>query len=168
MARGTRHSKQDRTVALTAYVLAHENSEQASRDLAASGELEVRGSTIREWLKKYPDELAEVQTQVAPRLEEEQAKRLDRVAVAAVDVLAEQIERAKATVGDLTARDLPGAARNSATVAAILTDKSFMLRQKPTVFVQHDYETGIKKLQRMGLVEGEAEEITDAELVAEN
>ena len=165
-ARQRRYTKEDRDVALTALVLAGDNCRQAIRDLEAAGELVgLNDVTLGKWRSKYPDQWAEVQTRLAPELEEKKAQRMDKVVHAALEVTEMQLEKARETVGDLAARDAPGAARNSATVAAILTDKAQILRQRPTQITQHDYEAGIKKLERMGLIDSTAEEIKDAELV---
>ena len=164
---GRHISATDREAGMAAIVLADGNCAQATRDLDAAG-ITIGPSTLRDWVHRYPDELDAVKVRLGPQLEERRASRLDSVAVAAVDVLGKQMQRADETVAELGAKDAPGAARNTATVIGILTEKSLLLRQKPTTITQHDYSSAMKGLERMGLtIDGTGEEIVEAETVGE-
>lgn len=158
---GRQISESEREAGMVALCLAEGNSAVAARELEAAG-IKIHHSTLRDWKTRYPEEFERVRVQLAPKMAEKRAARLDAVTVAAVDVLAAQMEKSGQTIDDLAAKDLPGAARNTATVVGILTEKAHLLRGEPSAIVRHDYSDAIKALERMGLIEGTAEEIPDA------
>ena len=166
MGRGRDYTDAEREQALTAIVLSGDNCTRAQESLAAAG-IDIPRQTINQWKLKYPERLEEIRILKAPALEERQARMAEQVADAAAHVTMDLIERTQKSADDLSAKDLPGAARNMATVYGIATEKGLLHRQKPTAITAHDYSSAVKGLERMGLIEGSAEEIPEASSLPE-
>lgn len=155
------YTQSQRETAYGAIVLADDNCNQAARDLAAAG-IKIPAGTLREWRRQYPDEIEAVRIAKGPELEEMRARMAEAVATSAGAVTLDLLERMRETQHELSAKDIPGAARNAATVYGIATEKGLLHRQKPTTITQHDYTGNMKALERMGLVvDSTAEEIPE-------
>ena len=164
---GSRHySDSERETALKAVVLAEDNVAKATRDLQTAG-FDIPRSTLREWIARDPERLEAIRIQYGPELEEKKARMAEKVATAAGEATLALVEQTMETKDDLSAKDVAGAARNMATVFGIATEKGLLHRQKPTSITAHDYSSAVKGLERMGLIEGTAEEIPDASSLPE-
>ena len=166
MANRRQYTASEKEIAYSAIALADGNCNLAARELAAAG-MEIPAGTLREWRRKDPEGLEDARIKNAPFMEEKRIARLEAVATKAVDVTDHLLDRTMETAGDLTAKDLPGALRNTAVAGAALLDKRQLLKGAPTTIVTHDYTHAIKGLERMGLVEGTAEEISEASSLPE-
>ena len=163
---GRRYNKAEIEVALEALVMAYGNCALAGRRLALAG-IEIPDNTLRDWKTRHAERMEEIRIAKTPELEETQAQMAEAVQTAAGDVTLHLLERAMETADQLKPHEIPGAARNYSTVYGIGSDKTFIHRQKPTLITGHDFSHALKALERMGLVEGTAEEIADAEVVLE-
>ena len=161
MSSRQRYTSQEKEIAYSAIALADGNCALASRELAAAG-LSIPDTTLRHWRCEFPEEIEAARIKNAPFMEEKRIARLEAVATKAVDVTDRLLDRTLETSGELSPKDLPGALRNTAVAGAALIDKTQLLKQRPTSIVSHDYSAAIKGLERMGIVEGEAQEIPDA------
>ena len=163
---GRHYTDSEKEIAYSAITLADGNCELASRELDAAG-ISIPGDTLRQWKRKFPEDLEAARVKNAPFMEEKRIARLEAVATKAVDVTDHLLDRTMETAGDLTAKDLPGALRNTAVAGAALLDKRQLLKGSPTSIVTHDYSAAISGLERMGLIEGTAEEIPVASSLPE-
>lgn len=145
---------------LAALVMADGNASRAAKDLAAAGGIRIAQRTLSEWKTTKADQLEDVRARLVPQLEEMRAQRLEALATTAAEVTNQALERMRETMGELSVKEIPGAARNAATVLGITTEKAQLLRQRPTAVVQHDHSAALRFLKRKGLiVEGEAIEV---------
>lgn len=158
-----KHPSDVREQGMVALVLCDGNAKRAARELEAAG-VSIGASTLRQWKRDRADELDKVAHELGPQMREARARALDDLAHAAMEVTKEGLAELSGKMGTLEPRDLPGAIRNTATTAAIATDKSAQLRGEPTSRVKVDITTAIAKLQRKGLiVDGKAVEIKEIE-----
>ena len=158
-----RYSEEEKERGMVALVLHDGNSRRAEADLEAAG-FNIPASTLQGWKRTRADEIDRVAHELGPQMREARARALDDLAHAAMEVTKEGLNELSGKMGTLEPRDLPGAIRNTATTAAIATDKSAQLRGEPTSRVKVDITTAIAKLQRKGLiVDGEAVEIKEIE-----
>lgn len=161
-----RYTSQEKEIAYSAIALADGNCALASRELEAGG-LTIPAATLRDWRCEHPEEVDAARIKNAPFMEEKRIARLEAVATKAVDVTDRLLDRTLETSGELSPKDLPGALRNTAVAGAALIDKTQLLKQRPTSIISHDYSSAVKGLERMGLVEGTAEEIPEASSLPE-
>jgi hypothetical protein len=130
----------------------------------------VPARSLQRWKREHGDLYARVESEVLPRVKRELAAEYTDLARYELAVSRKVLERLDAEAGDpdeLATRELPGALRNIKVSAAVGTDKSQLLRAEPTAI--HDVPRLSAELMRKwrdrGWIEGEAEDVTDAQVV---
>lgn len=153
---------------LAAMAIWHGNRRQAARVLREAG-TEIPESTLKEWVKAYPERYAELQAEIVPRVREKLAQQFEVIGLRSAEITLKSLDRFDDQLHELPARDLAGAIRNLSTAGAIGVDKASLLRGLPTEIRQNDSaEDVMKRLQAKHpgmFIEGSAEEMTEAEVV---
>lgn len=125
---GSRYSSTEVDRALVAVAIEDGSTRRAERLLAEQGE-PIGETTLRDWKNRlYPDRYLELQAKVLPRLNALAAERHAAIATQAGSLNGKILDRLEDVYDEIPVRDLPGAARNVATVAGIATDKAALLR----------------------------------------
>lgn len=158
------HSQEEVDAALAALALCSGNAERASRELAATG-LVIQARTLRRWLTtQHRERYHEIREQLVPRIHARIAAVHEDLAqqagVVEQQVLSSLLE--KVWNDELSASDLHQAVRNLAVSTGVHSDKAALMRNKPTVIVEHrsaaDIARELAELRPDVLVfEGEAE-----------
>lgn len=104
-----------------------------------------------------------------PRIHAKIAEQCEDTAELAGELERQMIVKLAKDFKQLAPRDQAGAIRNVSTTKAINVDKAALLRGQPTEIVEHRHDVGElwAEFEAMfpGVVNGEATEITDAEVV---
>ncbi len=153
---------------LLAVAVANGNARKAAADLAEDPEgFKVPHRTLYGWKKREATSYEEIRAKLLPRIRAEAAEQHMRLAEHQASVAGKMTERLEQEIDDIPARDLPGGIRNVTTAAAVHTDKAAVLRGEASVVVEHrDASEVIRALKAKGvIIEGEAEEIPEAQLV---
>jgi hypothetical protein len=125
---GSRYSSTEVDRALVAVAIEDGSTKRAARLLAKQGE-PIGETTLRDWKNRlYPDRYLELQAKVLPRLNALAAEQHAAIATQASSLNVKILDRLEDVYEEIPVRDLPGAARNVATVAGIATDKAALLR----------------------------------------
>ncbi|MGH2941083.1 MAG: hypothetical protein ACRDPE_23535 [Solirubrobacterales bacterium] len=136
-----------------------------ARELLLLDGIDIPKSTLALWptSKKFGARYEAILAEEAPRIRRHAAQQQRQVAERAAGTTMKIIDKLDGEVDEIEARDLPGAARNMATVSAIAVDKADVLEDKPTQRVQIDMAGTLKELLALGVqvdvIEGSAEEI---------
>ena len=132
VVRGSNHSSSEVDRGLVALALSDGSARRAERLLREQGE-PIAQTTLRRWKDDtYSGRYLDVKRSVLPRLNALQAEQYDAMATRANSLNVKLLDRLEDTYEELPPRDLPGAARNLATVAGIATDKATILRAQDT------------------------------------
>ena len=168
-----RFTPQERERALVAFAWAGGNSRRAAEDLANQEEdpIRVNRKTIWRWAtEKYPAEYERVLAEEWPQIKALTAERHRAVGETAMTAeLKGEAYREALAEGKIPPRDLAGSARNAAVSGGIHNQHSALLRGEPTERTEHrSSEEILRKLRALGAIEGEAEDVTDAQIVQSN
>ncbi len=150
--------------ALIAVVESNGNVRAAS-DMLALDDIEINYGLLSNWIKKtHRTRYESIQAEMGPRIRKEAAQAQRAVAEKARGVTEKILDKLDREVEGMDTRDLPGAARNLATVGAISIDKAMILDGEPTARVEHNIIGTVKELETLGVtvdfIEGSAEEIS--------
>lgn len=146
-----KYSQEQIELAMSQYALDHGNAKRACENLRETLP-ELTASTLVGWINSEPQRYEKIRTEVVPTIHGRIANHHEDIAVKAAAATESYVERALAVMGDIAPRDMPGAARNLATVLAITTDKAALLRGKPTVIEERrDVGEILSALERMGV-----------------
>ena len=147
----SRYSDQEIELGLSAVALYSGNTRRAAESLAAAGQ-QIPRETLRDWLNAHSTEYERVRQQITPRLKERMAERHSELAEAGMELEAELLAKTFESLGEIPARDLPGAIRNAAVTVGVHSDKARDLRGEPTAVVEHRSPQQIlKALEGMGI-----------------
>ena len=165
--RGYTEERIDR--ALTEVALCGGNTHHAARNLKAAG-TPVPRRTLRTWVESTQvDRYLRLRAELVPRIHVKIAQECEDSASLAAEVERSMLVKLRQDFDKLPPRDQPGAIRNVATVKGINVDKAALLRGQPTEIVEHRQTTAELWAEFAAMfpsvVNGAAEEITDAELV---
>ena len=120
---GSRYSSSEVDRGLVALALCDGSSRRAEKLLADQGE-RISESTLRRWREdQYADRYLELRAKALPRLNALAADRHAELATRASELNLRMLDRLDDVYEQIEPRDLPGAARNVATVAGIHEDK---------------------------------------------
>lgn len=155
-----RHSTEDVEAALQLVAL-HRGS-----TTTVAEKTKIHRTTLDYWIKdKYADRYAQIRNEIVPKIQAELAAKHEDMARMALDKQAEAF--ALMDLEQLKQPDLVKAARDLSVTSAVHTDKTQLLRDRPTAITEHrDTAQILDAIARKfpsGVVEGEAEDITDAE-----
>jgi len=138
----------------------------AGSSIEASKAVGISDSTLREWKMLYPDQYTRLQKDLEPKIVDKIAGEAESIVLRLAALQHAYIDEMITTLPQLKPGELPGAARNIATVSALYVDKhSSPLRERPShVQPTTDHDGNVRKLARiLGIdVEGTATEIVDA------
>lgn len=112
------------------------------------------------WRQRYPDRYEELRREVTPQVREQAAEEHMEMAAALTEANRKMVKRTIKEVDQIPARDLPTANRNLSVAAATEIDKAEMLRDRPTIRVQHELTGILAELKSQGVefIDGEAVE----------
>lgn len=166
---GDRYTDAEREHALVAVAWASGNSRRAAASLEEQG-FPVPERTLRLWKRDHAELYQRVEQDVLPRVRAELASDFTDLARYELAVARKVLDRLHDEADDpekLPTRDLPGALRNVKVSGAVGVDKAAMLRDEPTSTVRHiSVAETLRSLKALGVViEGAAEDVTDAEVV---
>lgn len=108
------------------------STERASLNLKARG-VDVPGRTLRVWRQTKRDRLQEIQTQLAPQIEELIVSEARTSAMLAAEVEREALKQTLTQLKAGQAKDPSTSARNASTVKGINVDKMLTLSGRPSV-----------------------------------
>jgi hypothetical protein len=149
--RGREYDAPTKTAALMELALAGGSATQAARRLRERG-TPVNKSTLERW--KHSDDYARIRDEQARAVQARIAVEHEDLALKAAGVTRKLLERLDSEVADLPLRDVPGAARNTGTIAGISTDKQMLTRERPlpAPAPSRDYQEIIRALIGMRVV----------------
>lgn len=125
---GQAHDATTKTAALMELALAGGSATRAARRLKERG-TPVPKRTLELW--RGTAEYAEVRDHQALEVQKEIAREHEDLAIQAAGVTRRLLSRLDKEADDLPLRDVPGAARNTGTIAGISTDKQMLTRERP-------------------------------------
>jgi hypothetical protein len=129
-------TREDTDAALTALVLIGDAT-SASRYLAEQG-IRIAPRTLRGWRDRHSTRLGQLENELAPQVAERVAARAERVAMRALDVQEQLLEKLDGKLDGMKPTDASTALRNVAVTAAIGFDKlSGPVRLRPNVIHNH-------------------------------
>lgn len=147
--------------ALIAVALNNGSVAPAQKQLTADG-LRIPYGTLHRWPQRYHERYQRIQNETLPRVKAELAEihtQIARKQATLADELADDLRAKKA---ELPPREISNAMRNASVSAGVHTDKAALLRNEPThVTETRTYVEVTSKLERLGLIEGEATEKPD-------
>lgn len=159
--KSSRYVDHEIELALRHVAINNGNTRRASRELAASG-IKVPHQTLYSWYTRHHAErYAEIRKEVMPSVKAwAETKHMD-VMSNALDAVNEYVDRARNDLKELPARDVPGGARNLATVAGISGEQASKLRGEATSIIEHRTTPDelMRKMERTGITFVEAEEV---------
>lgn len=131
---------------------ANGNVRAASKALAEQG-VKVPKTTLHRWATDtHADRYLQIQAELMPRIRARAAEQHMELADRGMQLEHKVLEKLDSEVDEIPARDLPGAARNIATGAAIHTDKASVLRGEPTqILARHDIAEVTRSLRAKGI-----------------
>jgi len=163
---------------------------KASRAMKEDGLDPIPAATLDYWKKvSHCERYEQLRQEMEQRRDLNAAERMDALVNKALDLEEKILDQTAKGIGQIAPRDLPNAYKNLAIGSGVLQDKSNIIRNKPTEIVQRgpsfaELEYAIAALmhedggdpphpalreralqgraERLGSVEGEAEDITDA------
>jgi hypothetical protein len=163
-----RFSEEEIDLGLATVALFSGNTRRASAALKEHG-LKVSQATLYKWkAHRYVERYDEIYKRGLPLRDARTAQRFEEITEAAADATQRLIDRTDQALheNEIPARDLPGAARNMATAAAISVDKALLMRGRPTQIVERqDAAPLLRKLEALGVAT--LERSFDAETTAE-
>lgn len=118
--------------------------------------------SLHNWANKsHADRYFEIRTQIHSQVAERAASQAEEIAFKAGELELRIIEKLDDQLDDLDPKDAATALRNLSTTKALNHDKVIgPIRGRPTVIVENrDAAQILQELQRLGVVEGTAEEI---------
>ena len=118
----------------------------------------------------HPQRYEEVRARELPRLREFLAEKHTAAAERYLRLEQRVAERIDETLGEIPARDLPGASRNLAVSGAVHTDKAQLLRDQPTAVVQHRSVEELERLLKthgVEIIDAYSEEVEAVEQLSE-
>jgi hypothetical protein len=135
---------------------------------AVEAETGIPECTVRHWSQKtHADRYQQIRHDIIPRIQAKLAAKHEDMALQALDKQAEAFELMD--LRDLKQPDLVKAARDLSVTAAVHTDKTQLLRDRPTQITEHrsasDWLADIARKFPQGVIDADAEEIADAEEV---
>ena len=141
------------------------NTRAAHRNLKAVG-IDIPRRTLYEWITvNQVERYQRLRTELAPKI----AAECEDTAELAGRVERGMLAQFEKDYSKLEPRDQAGAIRNVSTTKGINIDKAALLRGQPTEIVEHRHDVGElwSEFAAMfpSVVDGEADEITDAEVV---
>lgn len=129
----------------------------------ASEKLGIPRETLRGWKTKKAEQYEAIRAELLPRVAAEAAEKHSALADAEMEVSHQILARLRENVGELPARDLPGALRNTDTGAAINRDKAAQLREMTTEKVEMpDINATLRALQSAGVKNIRIDMVEDA------
>jgi hypothetical protein len=132
------------------------NVMRAQRELAEQG-LDIPYGTLRDWVRNiHVGRYLEIEQEELPRLWAQIAAQSEELALREGEFEAEVLERLRAELPNLPARDVSTTMRNLSVSRGINVDKAAMIRGKDQPKESNpvkDFAEGIAALQEMGLIE---------------
>jgi hypothetical protein len=152
----------DRERALRYLATCSGNARKAAEGLTEAGH-PVRAETLSRWKTKYSTRYAEISAEVRSTVAREMAEESDNLARGYAQLERQAIERIAGELASMDPKDVVNAVRNFAVSRGVSTDKGAQLRGEPSQVVQHKHsvEENWRTLQRLGVVEGTAEELSE-------
>lgn len=156
-------------------VYSEEEIERGLRMLAAlnsSTTAEARtgipSSTLRYWRRhKHAARYDRIRQEMMPRIQKEMAEQAEAAALEQGEVAMEILNQLRTRIADMKPADAASALRNVETAKGINVDKALILRGQPTQITEHraapELLDAIARRFPSGVVDGEAEEIGEAE-----
>lgn len=150
--------------ALNALALNGGHIELARKTLHAQGH-DVSRATLYRWrTETYPERYRQVCDQLAPQVEAHVIELQRSLAVQATQTAIQAVELEQRRLRGGKVKDAAASARNLATVAGISVDKILSLSGRPTSVIEHrTVDDDLRALRAAGIVNGTAEEVTDAQ-----
>jgi hypothetical protein len=146
------------------------NTHLAYRNLKAQG-IEIPRRTLYSWAtENQVERYQRLRVELAPRIAAKIAAECEDTAELAGRVERGMLAQFEKDYSKLEPRDQAGAIRNVSTTKGINIDKAALLRGQPTEIVGHRHDVGelwseFAAMFPSVVVEAEAEEITDADVV---
>lgn len=132
-----------------------------------SDELEIPAATISAWKKTHAERFAEIRVRYAGEVQKKLAAEHEDVAALALEKERQTLDALD--VSRLAYKDMANTAAKLAYVASTHSDKARAARDMPTHIIEHksaeDSLDSMRKRYPHLIVDGEAEELTDAEVV---
>lgn len=144
---------------------------KAADQLAAQFDMPIDEATLRYWRDKtHTERYAALASEAQAKVRERAAAQFERVVFAATDTELDILDQFNAALqaGEIPAKELPGAARNIATVKGINADKAALARNQPTQVVEiRGAEELYAAMRGLGVdvIDSTTEDIEDAEVV---
>lgn len=112
------------------------NAAEACRRLKDHYGLEVNQNTLSHWKQRHPEDYQRIREQMATRIHAQIATEQEDLVNRYGKTLDRMAERLENEVDEIAVRDLPGAIKSLSTSLGISTDKSLLLRSRPTSIVE--------------------------------
>lgn len=129
----------------------------------AGEQVDIPYRTLAGWKKKKAEQYEAIRAELLPRVAAEAAEKHSALADAEMEVSHQILARLRENVGELPARDLPGALRNTDTGAAINRDKAAQLREMTTEKAEMpDINATLRALQSAGVKNIRIDMVEDA------
>lgn len=103
----------------------------------AADELDVTATTVRSWLKRWPDRYSELQQRHRREIEDELVESTRRTALLAAEVEQKALEATLVELDAKRVREPHQAAKNAALTKGVNVDKLLTLTGRATTIVQH-------------------------------
>lgn len=124
---------EDKKVVLLEYLYCGRSARHTVESLERMGYPNIpKKETVTRWSHKYTEELQELEHKHADSLGKRVAGKYEAIAIAYTDAQAIFLERLLENADDVPLRELPNTLRSLAVSAGVATDKSQLLRGKPT------------------------------------
>ena len=155
-----RHTPEEVDTALVSLIYTGSARETAKQ-------LDLAERTVQDWRHRYSARYDELAAKLRPEIEQRIADQARQAAQRASDGVQEAIalERMRLEQGDV--KDASASARNLATTAGILIDKTLLLEGRPNVISTNtSADEIVRRLVKLGVVQ-DADEITEANVIEE-
>lgn len=157
---------EEKRLALAVLAKNNGNTRATERELAKQG-VKIPARTLYDWRTKYMvDEYLQIRDEILPGLKAKMAESLEEIALKGSEVQMAILERLEKAVPRLDEKELGRNLREVSIPTGIAVQRSGELRGDATVVIGHENpEIALKKLRAMGVIESDAEEVSEAELV---
>ena len=121
-------------------------------------------STLRQWRLTYAERYEQIRKTRAAEIDRRLTDEYAEIALEATEVVRAGLAKTREQIEDGSIKDASTAARNAGVIIGIATEKRMLMQGKPTSITEHrNGEDVLRSLAAMGIVDGTAEEVTDAE-----
>lgn len=155
--KGSRYTEEEIQTGLTLMAYCGGNSRRAAREWQKQTGQHIEHSILRDWATRlHVERYQRIQAAVSDHL----ADLSESVALKANTLAAETLDRVEDNMDQIPPRDLSTTFRNLQVGAGVATDKSLLLRGRPTQITEsRDASSLVRKLIKQGVIEGTAEEL---------